>query len=222
MTRGPSRQSGHYNPYTHEYVPRAGLRGTRRGEGEEGGGEEWGGDWGGEGGPGEDDWDEELEAVDLELASMEGSLDLTAAGEMEWEVEEEEVAEEDECGVGRRGRKGREKKSGRKEVLEHGRPFRRREEGESVCQQTHKYSNKGDSNHLSLTKTALYSAIRPNSKGSRSLQDSLTTRTITKRTKVHGMAQCTTSVADSPLPVPKKQPGQSIYRAPGQQDSHQE
>ena len=134
--RGPARRSGHYNPYTHEYVSTAGLHGTRREEGEEGGSDEWVGDWGGEGGHDEDGWDEELEAVDLELASMEGSLDFTAAREMEWEVEEEEeVAEEDECGVGKRGRSGCERKGGRKGVLEHGKPFHRREEGKGVCQQ---------------------------------------------------------------------------------------
>lgn len=190
---------GHYNPYTHQYVPSLGIH-------EVGSGVEYAGEGGGESegreeescvlggtsagiGPDEEDgegWDDELEA-----------MDLTSISELEW-------GEDGGLYGGDGGGEVREK------------------EGEGVSEQEEKQEKTAleHKEHLSGTIRAgrnKYSFIKPSLNSSYA---SKAVRTVVKSCGVRPVdSACISAVLDSPMPgetALKKSSGQSIYKAPGQ------
>lgn len=184
---------GHYNPYTHQYVPSLGIHEADSGVeyAGDGGGESEGREeeacvLGGTSAPDEEDgegWDDELEA-----------MDLTGISEMEW------AEDGDVYGGG--------------EVKE--------KEGGCVSEQEEKQGKTalGHKEHLSGTTRAgrnKYSFIKPSLNASSALN---ALRTVVKSSGPRPVnSACISAALDSPMPgemALKKSSGQSIYKAPGQ------
>lgn len=192
---------GHYNPYTHQYVPSLGIHEVDSGleyagddEGEsEGRGEKscvLGGTSEGIGADEEDGdgWDDELEA-----------MDLTSISEMEW-GEDEGV-----CG-GNGGGEEREKE--REDVSE-----QEEKQGKTV------WGHKKDLSGTMRAARNKYLFIKP------SLNSASASKAVRTVVKSAGMlpvgSACMSAVLDSPMPgemALKKSSGQSIYKAPGQHE----
>lgn len=185
---------GHYNPYTHQYVPSLGIHEVDSGVEYAGdGGEESEGReeescvLGGTSAPDEEDgegWDDELEA-----------MDLTGISEMEW-------GEDGGVYGGDGGGEVREK------------------EGEGMSEQEEKQGKTalGHKEHLSGTTRAgrnKYSFIKPNASSALKAL-----RTVVKSGGPRPVnSACVSAALDSPMPgemALKKSSGQSIYKAPGQ------
>ena len=209
------RQTGHYNPYTYQYVPSAGAYKASSGAEHDDGGdseereEESGGQGSsaviGEEGDAIDGegWDDELEA--MELASFQESLSVA---EMEW-VEDE--GEGEEGGIGDSGGGW-----GKVREREGGRVFERRQQLDRRVQE-HKQS---------LSQALDASRIRRAGRSKDSFIKQQSTpkavRTVVKRGGDQAVDSThLSSLTDSPMPgemAPKKSSGQSIYKAPGQHE----
>ena len=199
---------GHYNPYTHQYVPSMHVDGeVERNDGaveeSEGREDENEGQAGSSMMVGDEEegegWDDELEAA--ELAMFQESLSVS---EMEW-VEDE--AEEGRGGKGGEVTEGegegehREKRARQQQTLSRGTGAKR-----------------ANSNN--------YSFIKPSSCHTVHLKPQLKhSRTVVKRGGERPVTSAHLAcVTDSPMPgttPPKKSSGQSIYKAPGLHDPMQ-
>ena len=207
----PRRSAGHYNPYTHQYVPSTGIYGvgSEAGRGGEGEGKEDAVTR--EEGEEEEEeeeaegWDDELEKVDEDFVSMEwgGGDEEEREGEGEREEDKEEESRyfrnmfepivPGELQLKKRGKE-------QKQTLS-------RAPTNTGSASRSKYSFKKPSAPLVMQSTP--KAIR----------------TVVKRgSRQAGVTENAThlsSITDSPLPgetVPRKSSGQSIYKAPGQHE----
>ena len=210
---GRQWQYGHYNPYTHEYSSGASSYRLQRETGEEMEAEESMRDVGKDS---EQDWDNELEGMDtVNLEVVEIGLD--GSGDERLESDEKEMEEEEEGGEQledyseRHGAIEAQEEDYRVE-----RPLHEKQAADQASKKTQKLSETDRNRHAYVTRPYTFSTIK--TRFNRSFQ-SAGECSSTKQPPVSY-----TSFIDSPSPGPKivrKQSGQSIYKAPGQQDSVQ-
>ena len=214
---GKQWQHGHYNPYTHEYSSAASSYGLQRETGEEVEAEESMRDVGRDS---EQDWDNELEGMEtVNLEEVEeGGLD--GSGDERLESDEKEMEEEeDEDGqledyIERHGAIEAHEEDYRVE-----RPLHEKQTADQAARKTQKSSETSRNSHVYVTRPYTFSTAKMRlNKGSHSAGE-CSFPTSAKQPPVSYV-----SLIDSPSPGPKvvrKQSGQSIYKAPGQQDSVQ-